>query len=701
MVCVSGAIFVAKTLHCWILTTVLYVSSSVPFKNYLEALDTGCATGIFVFSQQQTGFKMSLQLKHVPCPAGDRCAAYHCIFGHERDKVQAKSPDGNEQSNGYGATRPQEPEVEETQRKRPRLSSPSVPNSASGSTKLQRTSKAGTTPIPNTIHTANKSISPPPLTRQTPTSAKGTKGSTGKVSTTRLSQTAASPVSKVVNKTESLNPRLLKHSPASHELRMKLLKMLHAEYKRLNTALQQDTSPHDRKLSLSDSNLIMRALDEEEKCAIEKPSIYANVMKNKIMQHKRMGLSQWRDERFKETSSNKTKRNHDELDEQPVKLQTGLTAAQEVALLHDLLTPIDELGVHGYVPVVPLEEDIIRARDGVVAAMGWEKCERCAQRFQVFPGRRADGALTTGGPCRFHWGKTIFPARTPGDKTSPPKRFSCCNQELGESSGCITHPDHVFKASDPKRLASVLNFAKTPKNDVAPTDRAVCFDCEMGFTVYGLELIRLTATSWPTGELLIDVLVKPFGEILDLNSRFSGVLPEDLAQGEAWSAGDDPKPTKSCHDGGSENGEVRVKRKLKVVASPKVARDILFSQISPNTPLIGHGLENDLNAMRIVHPTLVDTVLLFPHKAGLPYRHGLKLLMDRHLHRKIQLETGPNMLGHDSAEDARAAGDLVRLRVMQLWQQKRLDGWKVVNGNIEDPAGNAADETLTEAFIEA
>lgn len=654
---------------------------------------------------------MSLQLKHVPCPAGDRCAAYHCIFGHERDKVQSNSPDRKEKSQGYDTKQPQVLEGEETERKRPRLSNPSSSNSATGSTKLQRTPKTGTKPIAKTIHTANKAISPPPLARQTQSSAKATEASSGKVPTSKSSQTAAakaqtansaaSSTAKVVNKTESLNPRLLKHSPASHELRMKLLKMLHAEYKRLNTAILQDTSPHDRKLSLSDSRLIARALDEEERCAIEKPSIYANVMKNKIMQYKRMGLSQWKDERFKETASNQTKRNHDELDEQPVKLQTGLNAAQEVTLLHDLLTPIDELAIHGYVPVVPSEEDILRARDGVVAAMGWEKCERCAQRFQVFPGRRADGALTTGGPCRFHWGKTFFPARTPGDKTNPPKRFSCCNQELGESSGCITHPDHVFKASDPKRLASVLNFAETPRNDAAPTDRAVCFDCEMGFTVYGLELIRLTATSWPTGELLIDVLVKPFGEILDLNSRFSGVLPEDLAQGKAWSPGDDPKPTKSCDDGGSEDGELRVKRKLKVVASPKVARDILFSHISPNTPLIGHGLENDLNAMRIVHPTLVDTVLLFPHKASLPYRHGLKLLMDRHLHRKIQQETGPNMLGHDSAEDARAAGDLVRLRVMQSWQQKRLDGWKIVDGKIEDPAGKAAGGALTEAFIEA
>jgi hypothetical protein len=42
-------------------------------------------------------------------------------------------------------------------------------------------------------------------------------------------------------------------------------------------------------------------------------------------------------------------------------------------------------------------------------------------------------------------------------------------------------------------------------------------------------------------------------------------------------------------------------------ASPEVARELLFSLISPDTLLIGHGIENDLNAVRIAHPTIIDT----------------------------------------------------------------------------------------------
>jgi RNA exonuclease 1 len=225
--------------------------------------------------------------------------------------------------------------------------------------------------------------------------------------------------------------------------------------------------------------------------------------------------------------------------------------------------------------------------------------------------------------------------------------------------------------------------------------------------VHGLELVRLTATSWPDGEELLDILVRPIGEILDLNSRFSGVWPEDMAQAQPWTVDDKPKPAKTGTGGddtASEDGEVRPgKKQLKIVSSPEVARDLLFSLISPTTPLLGHGLENDLNSVRIVHPTLVDTVLLYPHRMGLPYRYGLKHLMSVHLNRKIQQETGPNVVGHDSAEDARAAGDLVRLRVMDKWRSMKRDGWTVVDGQITPPPAkhSEAQWKLNEEFLES
>ena len=35
---------------------------------------------------------------------------------------------------------------------------------------------------------------------------------------------------------------------------------------------------------------------------------------------------------------------------------------------------------------------------------------------------------------------------------------------------------------------------------------------------------------------------------------------------------------------------------------------------------IGHGLENDLRALKILHSRVIDTSLVFPHFYGLPYR---------------------------------------------------------------------------------
>ncbi|KAL5092730.1 hypothetical protein Trisim1_000468 [Trichoderma cf. simile WF8] len=645
---------------------------------------------------------MSLSLKHIPCPAGNRCTAFQCIFGHEKDNLKIEEESISEPVKDEALL----PSNQDRPSKRLKVDAekPSL-LSQTGVTSTARTGpKPAEIQKQSLLQSVTRPISPPPLKRKATASTQS--ANTAATKNQQLATKPSASTSKAAapakpKKAESLNPRLLKSSPASHEIRLKLLRLLHQEFKRLNEELRKTVNDQEQKLLLSDQDLIIRALDEEQACAIEKPAVYSNVMKNKVMQYKRMTAAQWKEARVKEKQEAQKKLQKDnEIDGEPRKIETGLTHAQEVELLKRILTPLDNMANHGYVPAVPTQEQIKSARDGMEAAKGWEKCDRCQQRFQVFPGRREeDGALTTGGACKFHWGKTYVPSKAPGDKTRVPKRYHCCGQEVGESAGCFTHEHHVFKASDAKRLAAVLNFAETPENPLAPTDRAVCFDCEMCYTVHGLELVRLTATSWPTGEDLLDVLVQPLGEILDLNSRFSGVWPDDLAAAESWSVNDDLKPAKDGNETGSEDGELKAKKKkLKIVSSPEVARDLLFSLISPTTPLIGHGLENDLNSVRIVHPTIIDSVLLYPHKMGLPYRHGLKTLMNVHMNRKIQQDTGPKMLGHDSGEDARAAGDLVRLRVMDVWNDMKRVGWRVVDGEITPPEGEGGG--LTEAFIE-
>ena len=604
---------------------------------------------------------MSLSLKHIPCPAGLGCTAFLCIFGHPGEESQAAddvpklAATQSEVAPAPTGKRPSEDTSSQPSRKRSKQETltPSTKPSENG----QPASK---------INSVTRPISPPASKRSKNDAKAGTPKQLPSVE------------SDSKRKPESLNPRLLKSSPSSHETRLKLVWLLHAEYARLNTALKSSNNAKDKKLIMSDQGVVTMALDFEQATAVSKAAVYTNVMKNCIMQYKRMTVDQWRDEQTKKAPGPLPS-------EMPKVVKTGLTASEEVRFLQHLLTPVDDLSNHGYVSKVPSEEAIQKAREGLEAAMGYEKCDRCLQRFQVFPGRReSDGALTSGGPCRFHWGKAYVPAKAPGDTTRVPKRYRCCGQEVGGSEGCATHDTHVFKVNDAKRLAALWNFAETPDNAHVSAEQAVCFDCEMAYTVHGMELIRLTATTWPSGEEILDVLVQPVGEILDLNSRYSGVWPEDMAHATPWAPGDDTKP-------GTGDS-----KKIKKVSSPEVARSLLFSLISPTTPLIGHGLENDLNAARIVHPTLIDTVLLFPHRAGLPIRHALKVLMDTHLNRKIQQETGR---GHDSAEDARAAGELVRLKVMQKWTDMQRAGWTLREGDFVLPS-NGADGTLTTEFLE-
>jgi hypothetical protein len=468
-------------------------------------------------------------------------------------------------------------------------------------------------------------------------------------------------------------------------MRYKLLRALHEQLNRLNSELKKDSSVEAKELVLSEQELIKKALDIEEDATLT-PTIYSNVVKNKILVYKRMTVLQWKENIGKGLAKAKAAEATSLSDtplskpaEPPKPIETGLSSEEEVKLVSRLLTPITKLSKHGYVNAIPSEQEIEQARQGVEAAKGWEVCDRCKARFQVFPGRREeDGALSSGGPCTHHFGKPYWPERSALDpKAKRERRYRCCHQAIGDSPGCTKSDNHVFKITEVKRMATVLNFKKTPDNPDKRAAWPVCIDGEMGYTVYGLELIRLTATSWPRGDALFDVLVKPVGEVLDLNSRYSGVWPKDMAGALPW--------TTQPHDDSIVEKSTDAKRMLRIVDSPAAARALLFSHISPQTPIIGHGLENDLNATRIIHPTLIDTALLFPHKAGLPYRNGLKMLMQTHLNRDIQVVIDGKMEGHDSKEDANAAGDLVRFALGNEWRKMQEDGWKLVNGEFKPP----------------
>lgn len=590
----------------------------------------------------------------VVCPFSETCVTPNCLFSHRKpDSVSSRGAGDPPVSGDNGD--------EERRKKRKLLT-----------TEQTRMSM----PEKEIISSIIRPVSPPPLRRQEDSSSKTPVKNSSLVTSpkSKTLQPAAKPI-----KAEPLNPRLLKKAPAAHDMRYKLLKALHEHFVRLNKELANDANSSGGCLILSDQELITMALDLEENTAKYKPSIYPNALKNKILVYKRMSTKEWKQEREKnhacQTVLNVNNDSVPPCQDPPKAIETGLSGKQELAFLTKLYAPVQNLTKYGYVTKVPTADDISDAKKGVEAAKGWEVCDRCKTRFQAFPGRREDGALTSGGPCTYHWAKPYRqdrPANEP--KSKPGKKYRCCGQSVGDSPGCTQGASHVFKVTEGKRLASLLNFEETPINNTVP-NRPVCIDGEMGYTVYGLELIRLTATAWPTGEGIFDVLVRPLGEVLDLNSRWSGVWPEQMTNAISW-------------DGGEGNAQLDLGidgKRFRIVDSPAAARTLLFKHVSSLTPIIGHGLENDLNAVRVVHPTIIDTVLLFPHKAGLPFRNSLKMLMQTHLGREIQVMVNGQADGHDSKEDANAAGELVRWAIGSRWTKMQRGGWRVEDDQFLAP----------------
>ncbi|GAP85882.1 putative REX3-RNA member of the family of 3`-5` exonuclease [Rosellinia necatrix] len=643
-------------------------------------------------------------LKSLPCPAGDSCTEFQCLFSHPRDQSEAGNKAIHKPVNSQDSlrapaasrARPYEDEKniheQDLQRKRIKLDvndTATVPQPSStpaGRSKTQVREQRKVLPG-NTPATVQQGGSPHILKRNTPSFTETNKPAQGPgpkpqqpMAITSIAHAGSSSLvpgaqpKQPSKEPESLNPRLLKKAPTSHATRVALVKALHAEFRRLNDELKKTARGVEKKWLLSDQELIVKTLDAEQEIAIKKTAIYNTSIRNKILTYKRMSLAQWKEERSKlvpDTSSDDTEPHPATT---PETIETGLTQWQEVGFLPRLVEDLTTFEAFGYISKIPSKEDIEAAEAGIRACGNTETCDRCTRRFQVFPGRReTDGALSTNGPCVYHPGKLYFPVRAPGDRTKGQRRFRCCQRSTDDDAGgCTVAQHHVFKTTDPKRLAAVLNFVNTPINPDVPKDRAASFDCEMGYTVYGLELVRLTVVAWPAGDVLLDILVQPVGEVLDLNTRFSGVRPEDMASAERFQVGSDHRPTVVPSQDPTQKAETR----LKIAASPKAARDLLFTIISAETPLIGHGLENDLNAARIVHPTCIDTVLLWPHSRGLPMRNGLKYLMQTKLGRMIQEEPKEGSPeGHDSAEDARAAGDLVRLKIRDEWKDMRMKGW--------------------------
>ncbi|XP_074850813.1 RNA exonuclease 1 homolog [Carettochelys insculpta] len=242
-------------------------------------------------------------------------------------------------------------------------------------------------------------------------------------------------------------------------------------------------------------------------------------------------------------------------------------------------------------------------------------CCRCGEIYTV----TASGKHIRKEECNYHSGR-VLRHKVPGGLET---RYSCCEGIVG-SPGCQVAKLHVHDGRKENLEGFVKTFIKPAQAD--GNHGVFALDCEMCYTTQGLELTRVTVVD-SNLQIAYDTFVKPDNEIIDYNTRFSGVTEEDL------------KNTSS---------------------SIRDVQAILLNLFSADTILIGHGLENDLFALKLIHTTVVDTAVVFPHRLGLPHKRALRNLMADYLRRIIQDDVG----GHDSSEDAAACMELM------LWKVK-------------------------------
>jgi RNA exonuclease 1 len=256
-----------------------------------------------------------------------------------------------------------------------------------------------------------------------------------------------------------------------------------------------------------------------------------------------------------------------------------------------------------------------------------KKCARCGRGFFL----KMDGEYLTHEQCIYHWGKlrkAEVPRHTNTGATNLDKEYSCC-RGTPSTPGCTTAKLHVWNGVSPGLNGPLDGYVRTPfRKTPAPDGNSGIYalDCEMCYTRRGLELIRVTLVA-ADGSPVYDTLVMPENCIIDYNTRFSGITETDLRE----------QGTKSLRD----------------------VQNDLMQLINADTILVGHGLENDLRALRIIHGTVIDTSVVFPHKQRLPYRRSLKSLVSCLLKKDIQQGSS----GHCSYEDASACIELMLWRI--------------------------------------
>ncbi|XP_020297543.1 putative RNA exonuclease NEF-sp isoform X2 [Pseudomyrmex gracilis] len=181
-----------------------------------------------------------------------------------------------------------------------------------------------------------------------------------------------------------------------------------------------------------------------------------------------------------------------------------------------------------------------------------------------------------------------------------------------------------LKGTLAERYGSYI-LTKDVYEEATATSPMFSLDCEMCMTTSGnLELTRISVVD-ESMNIIYDSLVKPVNAITNYLTQYSGITEEILSD-----------VTVTLHD----------------------VQQILRKLLPPDAILIGQSLNSDLHILKMMHPYIIDTSVIF-NLTGNRYRKTkLQVLAREFLGENIQ-----NEAGHCSAEDSKASMKLVKLKL--------------------------------------
>lgn len=229
--------------------------------------------------------------------------------------------------------------------------------------------------------------------------------------------------------------------------------------------------------------------------------------------------------------------------------------------------------------------------------------------------------------------RSVFPMHSANDDVknnrdiSLPSTDKFCRTKLLLSLSQMVEENYPvpLKGTLAEKYSSYL-LTKDVYEEVTATSPMFGLDCEMCLTTSGnLELTRITIVD-ENMKIIYDTLVKPENVITNYLTRYSGITKEMLND-----------VTITLHD---------VQQTLKIL-------------LPADAILVGQSLNSDLHTLKMMHPYIIDTSVIFNLTGDRSRKTKLQILAREFLGESIQ----DSKAGHCSAEDSKASMKLVQLKL--------------------------------------